>query len=464
MHWSASPKGAKHISTHDPSTSHHLSLSQSQWQQIRHIGSNEYLSLVEQLPLIASQLQRLHDVPGAGNDDGNVASVTPWLRHCFEIHVDVNKKAVPPRHHWSGGNQVASTYPLLFITSIKLRFIMASNQAAFLDAKDARLRTGPIELHEAGPDEIVVKNHVLAINPVDWVVQDSGYFVQQWPIVLGSDIAGEVHEVGSNVTRFQKGDRVIAHTIGLTKPELKYGGFQHYSTVLASVTAKVPASISLTDAAVLPLAFDTALIGLSGSIADGIGLGLPYPSLDPSPSGKTLVVWGGSSSVGALAIQLAVAAGVTVIAVASAHNHAFVRRAGATQVFDYNKPDTVVDDVVAAVRAVGGEFAGVFDAISKPPSYQHVLPILEKTGATNLAVVLPKPENAPAYLRISSIFGVNPPLTDDAWRNYITPALEQGKLKPIPEALIVGKGLKSLQKAVDANKKGVSAKKVVVEL
>ena len=62
-----------------------------------------------------------------------------------------------------------------------------------------------------GPDEVVVRNRAVAVNPVDWKIQTSGgAFLKAWPVVLGTDIAGDVHEVGSNVTKFKKGDRVLA--------------------------------------------------------------------------------------------------------------------------------------------------------------------------------------------------------------------------------------------------------------
>lgn len=59
-------------------------------------------------------------------------------------------------------------------------------------------------------DEIIVKNHAVAVNPVDWKIQDYGFFIQTWPNVLGEDFAGEVVEVGKNVSKFKKGDRVFA--------------------------------------------------------------------------------------------------------------------------------------------------------------------------------------------------------------------------------------------------------------
>lgn len=83
------------------------------------------------------------------------------------------------------------------------------NQAAWLNKAESPLEVRDAPLPTAGPGEIVVKNAAIAINPVDWHMQDHGIFVQQWPAILGCDVAGEVFEVGSGVDRFQKGDRVI---------------------------------------------------------------------------------------------------------------------------------------------------------------------------------------------------------------------------------------------------------------
>lgn len=95
---------------------------------------------------------------------------------------------------------------------------MSQNQAAWLDAQRLPLRIGEAPVPTPGPDEIVVKNHAVAMNPIDWHMQDMGIFIQEWPFVLGCDVAGEVHDIGSKCTRFKKGDRVVGYDGHATSP------------------------------------------------------------------------------------------------------------------------------------------------------------------------------------------------------------------------------------------------------
>jgi NADPH:quinone reductase-like Zn-dependent oxidoreductase len=85
----------------------------------------------------------------------------------------------------------------------------SQNQAAWLDKAGTPLRVGDAPMPTPGPGELVIKNAAVAINPLDCHMLDLGVFVQQWPAVFGCDTAGEVHEVGPDVERFKKGDRVI---------------------------------------------------------------------------------------------------------------------------------------------------------------------------------------------------------------------------------------------------------------
>jgi NADPH:quinone reductase-like Zn-dependent oxidoreductase len=85
-----------------------------------------------------------------------------------------------------------------------------TNKAAWLHKAGAPLEVGDAPMPTAGPNEIVVRNFAVAMNPLDTHMQGLGVFVQQFPAIIGCDVAGEVHEVGSGAeNRFRVGDRVI---------------------------------------------------------------------------------------------------------------------------------------------------------------------------------------------------------------------------------------------------------------
>lgn len=127
------------------------------------------------------------------------------------------------------------------------------------------------------------------------------------------------------------------------------------------------------------------------------------------------------------------------------------------------KSSSAADDIVSAVKSAGGDFVGVYDAISLPESFAINLPVLEKLGGGQLPTVLPGPENVPSNVKTGTVFAINP-VTHPLWKDFMLPALEMGSLKCLPEPMVVGKGLEKVEEACQANKKGVSAKKVVVEL
>jgi len=149
-----------------------------------------------------------------------------------------------------------------------------------------------------GQNEIVVKNCAIAINPLDWLKQTTGDLMFSWikyPFILGSDLAGEVVEVGKSVTRFKIGDRVIGHAVGLDKRSNKSSecAFQEYTVIRTNLASPIPSSMPYENACVLPLGLSTAACAMF--MKDF--LALQYPTLSPKPNGKTLLVWGGSGTV-----------------------------------------------------------------------------------------------------------------------------------------------------------------------
>lgn len=231
------------------------------------------------------------------------------------------------------------------------------NKAAWLTSAKAR----PFEVDDAPmptpePHEVVIRVYATAINPVDVAIQEMGIIAEKYPWILGVDAAGEVTQVGSDVTTFEPGDSVLALCDGSDNKKTTNSAFQLYCATNAKGVAKLPRSLSYAQGSVLPLAISTAATALFQKDAHA----LPYPQLNAKPSGKVVLVWGAGSSVGSCAIQLVKNAGFEVAATAGSGNQDYCTSLGAKYVFDHTK-DSVVDDIVAALK--GKDFAGVFNAI-----------------------------------------------------------------------------------------------------
>lgn len=162
------------------------------------------------------------------------------------------------------------------------------------------------------------------------------------------------------------------------------GGFQLYPVVVEALVAKLPDSVTFQRGVVLPLAISTACAGLYREDY----LNLPLPAIKGhKKTDRSILIWGGASSVGATAIQLAVASGLTVVTTASVGNHELVKSLGAHYVFDY-KASAVVGKIVNALRET--EFVGVYDAIAEESSFDLISKILDELNTTvNVASVLP---------------------------------------------------------------------------
>ena len=368
---------------------------------------------------------------------------------------------------------------------------MPTNTAAWIIKKQTRIEIKPAPYTHPHEGEIVVKNHAVAINPLDWIIQVAGNIVYSWikyPSILGTDLAGEVIEVGKGVTRFSVGDRVLGHALGTDKKRNSpaEGSFQEYTVVLAHMAAPIPSTMPYENAVVLPLALSTAACGLFQKDQ----LALQYPSATPKPTGKTLLIWGGSTSVGSNAIQLAVAAGYEVITTASPRNFDYVKKLGASQVFDYTSK-TVVKDIINAFagKTIAGALAigkgsaeycvdiihacngNKFVSMASPAiSFENFnqsrqLPrLILRLVSSNVSLQM---KSRVRGIRTKYIFGnslMDNEVSKIIYEDFLPNALVENRYVAAPEPYIIGSGLECIQAAMDAQKKGVSAKKVVVSL
>jgi len=368
---------------------------------------------------------------------------------------------------------------------------MPTNTAAWLMSSHAPLEVKPAPYTSPKENQIVIKNCAVAINPVDWVKRDTGSMVFPWikcPFILGTDVAGEVVEIGHGVTRFQVGDRVVGLASGQEEKinDPAQSGFQKYTVLLVHMTCHIPNALSYERAAVLPLGLSTAACGLFQEDQ----LNLQYPSVPPpKPTGKSLLVWGGSTSVGLNAIQLAVAAGYEVITTCSPKNFAYVKHLGASQVFDYNSM-TIINDLIHAFK--GKTTAGAL-AIGHQ-SGEACLDILDKCNGNKFVSMATYPIPSPApqslvllktasyYLSHTAllwyksksrnigtkfIFGftlIHNGVGKAVFMDFLPKALAGGTYVSAPDPQVVGEGVEFIQAALEVQKRGMSAKKVVVSL
>jgi NADPH:quinone reductase-like Zn-dependent oxidoreductase len=372
---------------------------------------------------------------------------------------------------------------------------MPTNTAAWLGPKHARLEVAEAPYSSPDAHQVVVRNHAVAINPVDWILQVVGDVIYPWlkyPFVIGEDVAGEVVEVGSAVTRFKIGDRVLGLAVGTDRDTntAAEGAFQHYTVLMERLVAPIPANMAYESAAVLPLGLATAACGLFQTDQ----LALQHPSANPILTGKTLLVWGGSTSVGSNAIQLAVAAGYEVIATASPQNFEYVTRLGASRVFDYSSP-TVDDDIIAAFR--GKSLAGAlaigtgsakacadivhacegrkFIASTSTPASFAPLAEGRHYRRTLIGILLRISSGTVAFLvrcrvrgiRTKAIFATSVKLNEVSsviFEDFLPRALADGRYIAAPEPTVIGHGLEHVQAGFDRQRTGVSATKVVITL
>lgn len=375
-----------------------------------------------------------------------------------------------------------------------LLYIMPpSNRAAYFPSPDkAPIHVASARYYEPGPNELLVRVHAVAINPVDSFKQIMGKMMFPWleyPLIAGSDVAGEVVETGSSIKRFRKGDRVFSIAMGFDRrgKRPQEGAFQEYMIARDHLTAKMPLETRYADACVVPLGASTAACGLFEK--EQLALERPKLGDEKTKTGKTVLIWGASTSVGNNAVQLAVAAGYEVIATATPKNWEAIRRLGAAEVFDY-RSQTVDQDIISTFQ--GRDCAGAF-AIGQG-SLSHCIDIVRRlpgrrfVAQASIDTPGPFPSNKVAIIpflvkflwiklavwfkikrsgvRSKFIFGSDLVEwdADGTVFRYLEEALRRGEYTTTPEALVVGNGLEKIQEGLNIMLKGVSAKKVVVTL
>jgi NADPH2:quinone reductase len=282
-------------------------------------------------------------------------------------------------------------------------------------------------------------------------------FIDREPYNTGDDIAGYVHKVGKNVVDFKQGDRVAAFHV----MQSSNGSFAEYAIAPSYTTFPLPPNLSFEQGATYPLAAMTAAIGLFVKLDH-----LPTP-LSPAKEGEEnpLVIYGGSSAVGAFAIKLAKLANIHPIITVAGSSGDFAKSIGADIVVDYRQGDVSE----GLKKALGGkQLLGAYDAISEKDSVNHLADVVQPGGKIVTVLPTPTPSSNITVERMSvgESHDGSPYVRDfaSAYFRLFTRWAEQGRFDPHPHEVIPG-GLSGVEEGLRRLQQGkVNAKKLVFRI
>jgi len=257
------------------------------------------------------------------------------------------------------------------------------------------------------------------------------------------------------VTKFKLGDRVTSFA---SRKTARHGGYQTHTIGEEDRTVHLPQKYTFEAGSTIPLAYVTA----AASLADTLGVTFPDVSLTPAQHGTPLLVWGGSSSVGAFGIQLGKLAGYKVITTASKANHEYVRSLGADVVLDYHDSD-VVDKIR---NAAGDKLSLVLDAISENGTIEQSAESVT-AGSGIVATVLPVPNKDFGSVKVlvaGARLAFEHPETGKVVYKTFHEHLDTGILIPNPQRIIPG-GLNGVEEGWKLGLAGkISAEKLVYRI
>ncbi|KAH7344287.1 chaperonin 10-like protein [Pyrenochaeta sp. MPI-SDFR-AT-0127] len=318
-------------------------------------------------------------------------------------------------------------------------------------------------------NEILVKVHATALNPIDFKFID---FIGPSGSITGCDFAGVVAQAGKTASQTWKaGDRVAGFVQGGISKE--YGSFAEYVKAEEDLVWRIPGELSDEDASTYGVSAVTAMqaLNLHLDIAwfDEVEKG------EKTSQGSTVFIYAGSSSVGLIAIQIAKKAGCTVVTTASPHSFDLVKSYGADSVFDYRSPN--------AVQEITKEYPDItqaLDCFSAGESTQFCARVLEKKGGKVITLLDSKAKTpgvkvemimsfqmlgrAFAWLPpIGPRYPVSPPAREALTRFYVNLPSFVKELKAPPVTVLNG-GLDGVLEGLDKLRAGkVSGSKLVVK-
>jgi len=223
-------------------------------------------------------------------------------------------------------------------------------------------------------NQVLVRAYAASLNPFDSKIRDGvmkDVIPLKFPVTLGGDIAGEVVEIGDDVSNFAIGDRVYgqANTVAGNS-----GAFAEFVATKASQVAKAPEGLDYVQAAALPLV--------------GVSVLQPLKQHINLQSGQRLFIHGGAGGIGSVAIQVAKHMGAYVATTATGDNIEYVKGLGVDEVVDYKAQDygETLHDFDAAYDLVGDDFSKVLTVLKRGGAAVSMVAEADEAQAKNLGV------------------------------------------------------------------------------
>ncbi|KAM0544848.1 hypothetical protein ACHAPJ_011593 [Fusarium lateritium] len=220
--------------------------------------------------------------------------------------------------------------------------------------KEAAIENVP--LPQLRDDYVLVKTKAVAINPADWKSID---YIATPGETVGCDYSGVVVEVGARVRKdIRPGDRVAGMVHGSNASSHEDGAFAEYVMAKGDLSISIPDDMTFGAAATMGAGIVTVGQSLYQSLA------LPLPKATPRDT--FVLIYGGSTATGSLAIQFAKLSGLKVVTTCSPRHETWIRELGADYVFDYKSPTCAAD-----IRKVtNSRLAHAFDTIASKDTAQ----------------------------------------------------------------------------------------------
>lgn len=286
------------------------------------------------------------------------------------------------------------------------------------------------------PNEVLVRTMAATINRADLVIRN-GYpgLSLKFPHILGGDIAGIVEETGSDVKDFKTGDRVVSWSLAVEaddqwvrrgKPSLspswqyfgmhRNGGYAELVNVPASSLIILPGNVSFEDAACLPVAGLTAYHAVN--------------TIGALRNDDTMFIWGGTSGVGTIAIQIARSIGAEVFATAGYdHKIEHLKKMGVKHIFNHRTDTNIDDKVLELTKGMGIDV--VLDYVG-PEAFPKNFKMVKKGGKILFCGILTGREAMVSlhltYLRHLSLLGLY--LGEKHELESLVKLVAEGKVKP----------------------------------